>query len=455
VLLADFGVARLETEDSLVTKTGALLGTPAYMSPEQASGDTATAKSDLYSLGATLYQIATGALPYSGSPAKVMSQIAAGSLVSPVRRRAAVGPDLSRAIEKLMETDPMQRPADATTVAAELRQIAAAGGLGDPTEELAAYFDDPVAFLAKRTPSVVQAVVTAAQRAIDDDKLPRAIALADRATALAPEDPAVKTLVENVTEGGRASRRRRAIAIAGAGTLLAGGVVAGVMAFGGDRGDGTRVAVAGEAGLPDVVATAPVAEAAIEPVAVDAPPVAIDAVRAADAAPRIRDARMVGRDAGPVAMTADAALLAIDAAVVPNLDAPPVAQTGTVIVINDSWCEVLIDGIERGQILKRKDFVVPAGKHEITCKQNDDAKWMRTVDVPPNGRVTAEGTVLGLVTVSIQVPVTVDGVAYDRGAQVQLKSKRYQVAGGGVSGFVDITRDCRLRLDGGRFVCDP
>ena len=67
MLLADFGVARLETEDSLVTKTGALLGTPAYMSPEQASGDTATAKSDLYSLGATLYQLATGTLPYAGS----------------------------------------------------------------------------------------------------------------------------------------------------------------------------------------------------------------------------------------------------------------------------------------------------------------------------------------------------------------------------------------------------
>ncbi|HEU0035147.1 MAG TPA: serine/threonine-protein kinase, partial [Kofleriaceae bacterium] len=98
LLLADFGVARLETEDSLVTKTGALLGTPAYMSPEQASGDTATAKSDLYSLGATLYQLATGSLPYTGSTARVIAQIASGALVPAVRRRADVGPDLSRVI---------------------------------------------------------------------------------------------------------------------------------------------------------------------------------------------------------------------------------------------------------------------------------------------------------------------------------------------------------------------
>src|SRR5689334_25129168 len=125
--LADFGVARLETESSLVTRTGALLGTPAYMSPEQASGDTATAKSDLYSLGATLYQLSTGHLPYSGSPAKVMSAIATGQLVAPIRRRTSVGPELSGSIEQLMEPEAAARPASAAAVAAELRRIAAAG----------------------------------------------------------------------------------------------------------------------------------------------------------------------------------------------------------------------------------------------------------------------------------------------------------------------------------------
>ncbi|MGE5183463.1 MAG: serine/threonine-protein kinase, partial [Acidobacteriota bacterium] len=216
VLLADFGVARLETEDSLVTKTGALLGTPAYMSPEQATGDTATAKSDLYSLGATLYQLATGALPYSGSPAKVLASIAQGALVPPVKRKANVGPDLSRAITDMMQSDAGARPASAISVGKQLRAIASGGGLGDPAKELAEYFADPDAYLKARTPGIVKTIVGEAKHALDDARLPRALALADRATALAPEDPEVTQLVRTVTEGGRAARRRRALAIAAA-----------------------------------------------------------------------------------------------------------------------------------------------------------------------------------------------------------------------------------------------
>ncbi|HMG25023.1 MAG TPA: serine/threonine-protein kinase, partial [Kofleriaceae bacterium] len=226
LLLADFGVARLETEDSLVTRTGALLGTPAYMSPEQASGDIATARSDLYSLGATLYQLATGALPYAGPQAKVMSMIATGAMIAPVRRRPACGADLSREIERLMATDPAARPASAIAVAGELRALAADSRLGDPSEELSAYFEDPDGFLRARTPVVVAALVAAANAAVAEGKLPRAMALADRASALLPADPAVVALIRAVTEGGHASRRKRALAIAGGVLAAAGGVAA-------------------------------------------------------------------------------------------------------------------------------------------------------------------------------------------------------------------------------------
>ncbi|HEY1546281.1 MAG TPA: serine/threonine-protein kinase, partial [Kofleriaceae bacterium] len=231
LLLADFGVARLETEDSkdsLVTRTGAVLGTPAYMSPEQAVGDTATAKSDLYSLGATLYQLATGTLPFTGSQAKVLAQLQAGALEPAVKRRAEVGPELSRAIDRMMTLDPNARPDGAKSVAAELRALAADAGFADPADELAAYFADPAAFVAAKTPGVVAALIAAGDRALADSKLPRATAIAARASALAPDDPDAAALVRRVTEGGRARYRRRSVAIGVAAVVALGGAAGGV-----------------------------------------------------------------------------------------------------------------------------------------------------------------------------------------------------------------------------------
>jgi eukaryotic-like serine/threonine-protein kinase len=468
LLLGDFGVARLETEDSLVTRTGSLLGTPAYMSPEQASGDTATAKSDLYSLGATLYQLSTGLLPYSGSPAKVMSQIAAGSFVSPVRRRASVGPDLSRVIERLMETDPALRPPDAASVAADLRKLAIAGGLaGDPSEELAAYFTDAAAFMGDRTPAVVANIVAAAKQALADSKLPRALALADRASALAPDDASVKTLVETVMEGGRASRRRKVFAIAGAGVLVAGGATA------------LGMSVMTRSSTPDaaIVASAPDASADARddlsmvadarnnlpvPAIADARDVSVlaDAAGSTDAGrPRPRDAAVamtVAHDAAPIdteplAVIADAAV-PVDAA----------GGNGTILVENDTWCEVSIDGVAAGRITRTQKFTAAAGHRVVTCAQPGygDRAWKREVEVVANQQVKASGTMIRMVEVVIAIAA--DGVLLDnrpvpRGSRMKIRAGRYRVVVGGTDGWVDIpdTVECNLHETGGKFFCDP
>src|SRR5439155_5509406 len=110
------------------------------------------------------YQLAAGSMPYSGTPAKVMSAIVTGQLVAPVKRRAAVGPELSRAIEQLMQTEAELRPASAAVVAAELRALAAP--LGDPAEEVAAYLADPDAFVRVRAPAIIERVLAAAERAL-------------------------------------------------------------------------------------------------------------------------------------------------------------------------------------------------------------------------------------------------------------------------------------------------
>ncbi len=479
LLLADFGVARLETEDSLVTRTGALLGTPAYMSPEQATGDTATARSDVYSLGATLYQLSTGHLPYSGSPAKVMSAIAAGQLVAPVRRHAPVGPDLSRAIEHMMETEIGARPESAAAVGAALRQIAADGGLGDPAEELAAYFGDPDAFLRARTPAIVAAVVKAAGRAMADERLPRALALADRASALAPDDPEVAALVREVTEGGRARRRRRAIALAGAGLALAGASAASVFALagggGGGEGEGTPAVVVADAAPappPDAAEVAVLApDAAVPP-----PPISDAAVAVATPPDAARaDARIVRRprDAGVEAPAPplDAAVLAVlvDAAgVLPPVpaDAAPAPALGTLHVKNDTWCNLTINDEDHGRITQTRTLRLPAGRYVVQCHQPTTAlRWRKEVELQPNQVLVINESMIPDVDILVETPgdrVTIDGVPAPRGATVRLKPGQHRVIvlrGDRelASGWVAIprTRTCRLRSVEGKLVCDP
>ncbi|HEU0036066.1 MAG TPA: serine/threonine-protein kinase, partial [Kofleriaceae bacterium] len=457
VLLTDFGVARLETEDtSLVTKTGSVLGTPAYMSPEQASGDTATAKSDLYSLGATLYQLSTGLLPYSGSPAKVMSAIASGHFVAPVRRSAAVGPDLSRVIERLMESEPSARPASARAIATELRELAATAGFGEPSDELAAYFEDPDAFVQTKRPAVLTALVAAGKRALAESKLPRAMALADRASSIAPDDPAVKTLVEAVTAGGRASQRRKvALAAAAVIVLGGGGTLAMTLAAGGSHEAPRDAALAADATVADAIAI-------VEP---DAPRVTyVDAALAADAAERVDAGRprrvdaAVAIDAPPI--DAAPSLFAPDASVA--IDAAATVGDGTLIVQNDTWCEVSVDGLPQGRMTKRKVLRLPEGHHTISCAQPGiNPGWTREVDVVAAKTFAVSGTMLQTVAVTVAIrgtEVQINETHYPRGSVIQLRPGRYRaVVKDGAGGWLDIPNvgRCTLHEAGAGLVCDP
>jgi eukaryotic-like serine/threonine-protein kinase len=448
VLLADFGVARLETEDSLVTKTGALLGTPAYMSPEQASGDIATAKSDLYSLGATLYQLATGTLPYAGSPAKVMAQIAAGSRIAAVKKRAEVGPDLSRVIDRLMATEPEDRPANAKDVAGELRAIAVAGGLGEPADELKAYFADPKAFVAAKTPGVVTALLAAGKQAIADAKLPRALAIADRASALAPEDPAVTALVTEVTEGGRSNARRRALAIGLVGAaVIAGGAVTGVKLLG-SHGSAPADAMKNilvEKPEIDAASAGPGSDGVDRPAQVLMPEV--DAAPPPDAAP-MRDSGVVRtRDASALAVlpSLDAAMLPDAAAIIEAAppDAAPPAD-GTITVKNDTWCDVSIDGQKRGRA-DTGPFPASAGEHMVKCEQQGLNEWHQKVHVVPNQTVIAKGALLAPITVHFDIAASIGGQSHQPGETITVPRTRVLIEANGQHKYWTPSATCTIR----------
>ena len=126
VKVTDFGIARIT--DSSKTKTGMVLGTPSYMSPEQLSGKKVDGRSDLFSLGVTLYQLLTGSLPFQAdSMATLMFKIANEPHPSARVARPDLPPALAAVIDRALEKDLEKRYARGGEMAAELRAAAKAG----------------------------------------------------------------------------------------------------------------------------------------------------------------------------------------------------------------------------------------------------------------------------------------------------------------------------------------
>ncbi|HEX7376036.1 MAG TPA: protein kinase, partial [Pirellulales bacterium] len=123
VKLVDFGLAHA-AEDVHLTQTGAILGTPAYMSPEQARGETVDGRTDLYSLGAVLYKLTTGEVPFRGaSTMAVLMALATETPRPPVELNPGIPPALNDLILRLLAKKPDDRYESAAAVAEAIRQI--------------------------------------------------------------------------------------------------------------------------------------------------------------------------------------------------------------------------------------------------------------------------------------------------------------------------------------------
>ena len=127
VKLVDFGVARLDPvvfEGGQTTYSGKLLGTPAYMSPEQAKGLTLTAGSDLWSLGAVLYEMVTGTRAFRGSDSpELLAAILARKPVLPSKKVSSIPETLDTLIMRLLSQSASARYASAEETGLAIRKI--------------------------------------------------------------------------------------------------------------------------------------------------------------------------------------------------------------------------------------------------------------------------------------------------------------------------------------------
>ncbi|MBS0266817.1 MAG: serine/threonine protein kinase [Planctomycetes bacterium] len=123
--VTDFGLAKIFDEIGEATETGTTLGTPGYMSPEQAAGRVSevTARSDVYGLGAVLYEMLTGRAPFrEDSPHLTILQVLESEPTLPDKLNPRIPAEIQRICLKCLEKDPQQRYSQAADVAAELER---------------------------------------------------------------------------------------------------------------------------------------------------------------------------------------------------------------------------------------------------------------------------------------------------------------------------------------------
>lgn len=200
VKLMDFGIARFLDESNL-TMTGALVGSPAYMSPEQAMERVLDHRSDLFSLGTLLYHLVTGQLPFSGNnPSIILRNIIEGNRPEVIELRPDVSGRLADLVERLLETDPDDRPSSALDVVNELTKTLAEVQI-DPAEDkwaLRSWLQEPATY-DKRLQDHLKSVLLAEGKArlAKRDHL-EALRLFNRLLSIDEENAEVLALVQGM-----------------------------------------------------------------------------------------------------------------------------------------------------------------------------------------------------------------------------------------------------------------
>jgi len=396
VKLMDFGIARFLDESS-VTMTGALVGSPAYMSPEQALERVLDPRSDLFSLGTLLFHLVTGQLPFTGTnPSIILRNIIEGNRRDVLDVQPGVAPRLADIIDRLMEPSPDARFDTAQAVEAALEAVLADAGLGGiPEWSLTTYLVDPDGYEDRLRTHLDQVLLEGGRTALRAGDHLIAQRMFNRLLAQDPHHEEVLTLLSDLHTHGDdpADEGRRLAGLGGAALVLVLGVTAWWWM---------------------VPQDAPVPSAAVDELP-------IRALRAAEplgpdelvAAPRPRGTRVARTETLAEPAPADSEPGRVSQAAVPrpvvvaaSEEAPvaepepePVAPAPAWVLVTlakPGYADVFVDGERVGRTPKAggNRFETTAGHHELLLSNPAGTDFRRTFDVEAGETVAFTGVLL-------------------------------------------------------------
>ncbi|RKH10615.1 serine/threonine protein kinase [Corallococcus sp. CA047B] len=264
--LMDFGIARLLDIEDRMTVTGALVGSPAHMSPEIIEGLEAGPEADVFSLGIMFYALMTGRLPFTASnTTATLKRILDGTYEDPRRRVPALSDELAEICATCLQRDPQRRYPNAGKLRDALADALAGLGFSRVGEELISFFADPPSYQRLARQRIVAALLERGERQLQEKRTPRALACLNHVLALDATNARALGLLKGIQrqQRRRTWRRRGLRAGIGVGVALALGLggwhwnrvrqePAGAGAQGGSRGAPTgSQAASGATGTPN------------------------------------------------------------------------------------------------------------------------------------------------------------------------------------------------------------
>jgi serine/threonine-protein kinase len=202
--IMDFGIARVRASD-VKTQTGAILGSPRYMSPEQVTGQPADRRSDIFSLGVVLYELAAGEPPFTApTVTQLMHQIATATPRPPSAANSAVPAMLDMIVARTLQKHPAERYQSAAELASDLRSC---------LSELTGGRGPQLAGAATAPPATGAA--TAAQAGVQHEKTDASTEPATRTTAPATADAGTHLALSRKFDSAPAMQRLTQLSEAG------------------------------------------------------------------------------------------------------------------------------------------------------------------------------------------------------------------------------------------------